>query len=219
MRFTSGAKASTFARSDDDLFDKGLLCPHAHYFSGKLGEYEEFCHKYNIPDDVVLHHVKSTKIKDKREDNLEHITVPLMAVCEAGLQFPFHPFLREKLARFSLALHQLAINSYRIIMSIIVFIESHDLDFTVTDLFYTYTMSWHGKMGRPYLTTRPKKDHLIDGLSDTDKWADFYLEVHRNYEFGGTHSGYSISKIKDMRGDTEPFKSLVIYCLFCLYCC
>lgn len=33
-RFTFGAEASTSAQSDDDLFDKGLLCPHSHFFSG-----------------------------------------------------------------------------------------------------------------------------------------------------------------------------------------
>lgn len=41
-RFGSGAEASTSAPSDADLFDKGLLCPHAHYFSGEPGEYEAF---------------------------------------------------------------------------------------------------------------------------------------------------------------------------------
>lgn len=210
-RFASGAEASMLAPSDADLFDKGLLCPHAHYFSGEPGEYEAFCQKYNIPDNVFLHRVKSNEIRDKRGDRPEHITVPLIAICEAGLQFPLHPFLREILYRFSLAPHQLAINSYRIIMLVVALIESQDLDFTVTDLFYTYTMSRHSKMGRRYLTTRLKKEPLIDGLSDTDKWADFYLEVHRNYEFGGYSHQYSVPKVKDTRGDAEPLSILVKY--------
>lgn len=177
-RFTSGAEASTSAQSDDDLFDKGLLCPHAHYFSGEPREYEQFCHRYNIPADVLLNRVKSKEIKDSTKEHPEHITMALMAICEAGLRFPLHPFLREILAWFSLAPHQLVINSYRIIMSVIALVESQDLDFTVTDLFHTYTMSRHGKIGRRYLTTHPKKELLITSLSDTDKWANFYLEVH-----------------------------------------
>lgn len=154
----------------------------------------------------MLHRVKSTEIKDKKEHHPEHITVPLMAICETGLRFPLHSFLREFLSRFGLAPHQLAINSYHIIMSVIALIEGHDLDFTVTHLFYTYTMSRHGKSGLRYLTTRPKKEPLIDGLSDTDKWADFYLQVEGNYEFGGTHRWYSVPKIKDTRcGGAESF--------------
>lgn len=128
----------------------------------------------------------------------------LMAICEAGLRFPLHPFIREILWKFSLAPHQFAINSYRIVMSIIALIENQDLDFKVNDLFHTYTMSRHGKTGQRYLTMRPKKEPLIEGLFDTDKWADFYVEVHGNYEFGGTHHRYLVPKIKDTRGKAEP---------------
>lgn len=95
-------------------------------------------------------------------------------------------------------------------MLVIALIENHNLDFTVTDLFYTYTMSWHGKTGRRYLTTCLKKEPLIDGLSDTDKWVDFYFEVHGNFEFGDGLRRYSIPKVKDTRG-AEPFS---ISCLF-----
>lgn len=182
-RFTSGAEALTSARSDDNLFNKGLLCPHTHYFSGVPKENEKFCRLYHIPADVVLSQVKSSEIKDLARDRPEHITMPLMAICEAGLRFPLHPFLREILARFDLAPHQLAINNYRIIMLVVALIEDQNLDFTVTDLFHTYTMSRHGKTGRRYLTMHPKKEPLITGLSNTNKWADFYLEVHGNFEF------------------------------------
>lgn len=217
-RFTSGAEASTSAHSDNDLFDKGLLCPHAHYFSGESEEYEEFCHKYNIPANVVLHRVKSNEIKDSAKERPEHITVPFMAIYEAGLRFPLHPFLRELLARFSLAPHQFAINNYRIVMSVIALIEGQNLDFTVIDLFYTYTMTRHGKTGHQYLTMRPKKEPLITGLFDKDKWADFYLEVHRNFEFGDGPRRYYILKVKDTRG-AEPFQYLVVFCFIRLHSC
>lgn len=84
-RFASGVEASTSAPSDADLFDKGSLCPYAHYFSGVPGEYEAFRRKYNIPDDVLLHRVKSMEIKDRREHRPEHITVPPIAIYEPRL--------------------------------------------------------------------------------------------------------------------------------------
>ncbi|KAI8558877.1 hypothetical protein RHMOL_Rhmol04G0130300 [Rhododendron molle] len=208
-RFTTRAEASTSASSDADLFDNGLLCPHAHYFSGGASEYKAFCHKFNIPANVYLHRVKSTEIRAKREDRPEHITVPLMAICKAGLQFPLHPFLREILWKFIICPHQLAINSYRIIMSVIALIESQDLDFKPTDVFHIHTMSRHGKSGRRFLTMHPKKEPLIEGLSDTNKWADFFLEVRGNFEFGRTHHRHPVPRSIDTRGyEAEPFPSI-----------
>ncbi|KAI8568473.1 hypothetical protein RHMOL_Rhmol02G0202600 [Rhododendron molle] len=107
-----------------------------------------------------------------------------MAICEAGLRFPLHPFLKELLAWFGLAPHFFAINSYRIVMSVIKLNELHNLEFTVVDLFHAHIMSRHGKTERRYLSKRRDEESLIDGLLDTDKWANFYVEVSCNYEFG-----------------------------------
>lgn len=191
-------------------------------WSGEPGEYEEFCRRYHIPADVVLSRVKRNETKDFAKDRPEHITVPLMTIYEAGLRFHLHPFLREVIARFSLAPHQLAINSYRIIMSVIALIESQNLIFSVADLFYTYTMSRHGRTERRYLTTYPRKDLLIMGLSDTDKWANFYLEVHGNFEFSGGHCRHFVPRIKDTRGPVYfllhhfPFNLIVLFTWCCL---
>lgn len=132
-----------------------------------------------------------------------------MAICEAGLRFPLHPFLRELLARFGLVPHFFAINSFRIVMSVIKLKELHNLDFSVADLFHTYQMSRHGKTDRRYLSTRSNKEPLIDGLPDTDKWANFYVEVSGNYEFGDQSNRiHHVPKVKDFRG-----------CLSFLYFC
>lgn len=154
-RFNSGAEASTSVQSRcdaapvvdkevADLYERGQVCPHAHFFSGDLGEYKSFCREYNIPDDVVVSRVANDQIKDKGEHRPEHITVPLMAICEAGLRFPLHPFLRELLARFNLVPHFFAINSFRIVVAVVALKESHGLEFFVADFFDTYIMSWHG---------------------------------------------------------------------------
>ncbi|KAI8560817.1 hypothetical protein RHMOL_Rhmol04G0285500 [Rhododendron molle] len=53
-RFRSGAEAQTSSRSmpseapsEDrevaDLYERGQVCPHAHFFSGQPEEYENFC--------------------------------------------------------------------------------------------------------------------------------------------------------------------------------
>lgn len=124
-----------------------------------------------------------------------------MAKCEAGLRFPLHPFLRELLARFNLVPHFFAINSYRIVMSVITLKELHDLEFTVADLFDTYIMSRHDRTERRCLSMSRDKEPSIDGLPDTNKLANFYVEVNYNYEFGDqTIHRYSMPKMKDFRG-------------------
>lgn len=199
-RFNSDAEASTSMLSNADPFDKGRLCPHSHFFNGDPDEYQDFCQKYNILADVVLSRVKSGEIKDKARDHPEHIIVPLMAICEAGLRFPLHPFLREVLSRFNLAPHQVSINNYRIIVFVIALVENHGLEFTIADLVHTYTMSRLGRTGRRYLTSSLKMEPLITSLPDTDKWADFYLEVHGNYEFGDAPKHHPVRKVSDTRG-------------------
>lgn len=104
-------------------------------------------------------------------------------------------------------------------MSVIALKELHDLEFTVADLFHTYIMSRHGQTERRYLSTRRDKEPLIDGLPDTDKWANFYVEVNGNYEFGDqTNRRYSVPKIKDFRGSFTslllPSLILILYVLF-----
>ncbi|KAI8550165.1 hypothetical protein RHMOL_Rhmol06G0083800 [Rhododendron molle] len=64
-RYASAAETSSSAPSDADLFDKGLLCPHAHYFSGSAGKYEAFCEKYDIPADVFLHRSLPAPARDQ----------------------------------------------------------------------------------------------------------------------------------------------------------
>lgn len=171
-RFNSGAEALSSAPNDANLFDKGRLCPHAHFFTSDEEEYQKFRQIYEIPDDVMLNRVRSGQIRDKVEDRPKHITVPLMA-CEAGLRFPLHPFLREILARFSLAPHQLAINSYRIIMSVIALKESHNLSFSPADLFDTYV---HHVPTRPYQASVFDKIFGSKFVSSLNKLCSCFLE-------------------------------------------
>lgn len=82
-------------------------------------------------------------------------------------------------------------------MSVIALKETHSLIFNVADLFHVYTMSRHE---RQYLTTHKTLDHLITNLPDTDKWANFYVEVHGNFKFdNSTNINYPVSKVVDTR--------------------
>ncbi|KAI8572385.1 hypothetical protein RHMOL_Rhmol01G0194500 [Rhododendron molle] len=144
-------EASFENREVADLYERGQVCPHAHYFIEHPNEYEDFCRTYNIPDDVVVSQLPDSNVSDKLK-------------------------------------------------------ELHNLEFTVVDLFRTYIMSRHGKTNRRYLSTRNGKEPLIDGLPDTDKWANFYVEGSNNYEFGDqTVRLHTVPKIKDFRG-TAPLR-------------
>lgn len=82
------------------------------------------------------------------------------------------------------------------VMIVIALKELHDLDFTIADLFETYIMSRHGRTEHTYLSTHRGKEPLVDGLPDTDKWANFYVEVSGNYEFGDqTNHRHHVPKI------------------------
>lgn len=107
-------------------------------------------------------------------------------------------------------------------MSVIALIDLHNLDFRPTDLFHTYTMSRHGKSNRRFLSTRPKKTSLIEGLSDTDKWANLFLEVRGNFEFGESQNrNHPVQRYVDDRG--QIVQNLIFFPLFCykssLFCC
>lgn len=89
-------------------------------------------------------------------------------------------------------------------MSVIELKESQGLKFSVADLFDMYIMSRHGRTKCRYLWTRRNKEPLISGLPDTDKWANFYVEVNGNYEFDDqVHRRHAVPKVKDFRGSSS----------------
>lgn len=47
---------------------------------------------------------------------------------------------------------------------------------------------------------------LISGLPDKDKWANFFVEVHRNFEFDNKlNRNHSVPKIANTRGLSFAF--------------
>lgn len=70
--------------------------PYLEYFNGKAGRYRAFCWKSKIPHDVELRLV--------REEDItffdDHITIPLLAITEGGLQFPVNLLLRQFLHEY-----------------------------------------------------------------------------------------------------------------------
>ncbi|KAI8550430.1 hypothetical protein RHMOL_Rhmol06G0106100 [Rhododendron molle] len=52
-------------------------------------------------------------------------------------------------------------------------------EFMVADLFHMYIMSKHGRTEHRYLSTHRDKEPLIDGLPNTDKRANFYVQSQK----------------------------------------
>lgn len=93
-------------------------------------------------------------------------------------------------------------------MSVIALQELHNLTFHLANLFEYYTMSRHSVMQQRYLSTRGSMEHFITNLSNTEKWANFYIEVHGNYELGS-----SSNRGHKFQGSVLP----IIYLLLCLF--
>lgn len=62
------------------------------------------------------------------------ITVPLMAITEGGLRFPLPKLVHQLLYMYELALHQVVVNVYRVVCSVIKLVERHNIPVTVYDL-------------------------------------------------------------------------------------
>ncbi|KAI8538299.1 hypothetical protein RHMOL_Rhmol09G0091500 [Rhododendron molle] len=74
FRFEAKAKTSTSAQSGCDvepvvdkkvavLYERGQVCPHAHFFNGEPKEYENLCQEYSILGDMVVSQVAAAKLR------------------------------------------------------------------------------------------------------------------------------------------------------------
>jgi hypothetical protein len=157
-------------------------------------DYRAFCSRHNIPGDVSLNLVQPEDITFGRH----HITVPLMAISEGGLRFPVNQLLREFLHEYQLNPRYLAVNSFRIINAVDALRERFNLTFTLSDLIGVYNVSRNKSSSRRFLSLRcikPPRPYLIDHLPDSDPWANDFVEVRGNFEFGpGEDRSYPIPR-------------------------
>jgi len=143
----------------------------------------EFHKKYNIPEDVVLERVPELGRVTWGDD---FTVVPLFAITEGGLRFPFHPLIREFLFEFRIAPCQLMVNTYRILSSAVKLVEENTAitKLLLADLMLMYQVGRNAQYDRYYLFTVTGFDHLISRLYDTEKWANVYVKVSGRFEYG-----------------------------------
>lgn len=188
------------------------------YFDGKRGSYRAFRQKYNIPEDVEVRPVRDEDITFSDD----HITVPLLSITEGGLRFPVNLLLRQFLFEYQINPRYLAMNSFRIINSLHVLREKFGIIFNLPDLVGVYNVSRNSPSERRFLSLRstPKepRPYLIDHLPDSDPWANDFVEVRGNFEFGPDDDGiYSIPRQNTVIG-LLLFKSCSVAPSQCLLC-
>ncbi|KAF7147982.1 hypothetical protein RHSIM_Rhsim03G0059200 [Rhododendron simsii] len=150
------------------------------YGDGPRGFTKEFRTKYSIPNDVLVERVSGDKISFGDD----FIILPLFAITEGGVRFPMSPFLCYFLSDYNLGPIQVAVNTWRILCSVIKLAESNNLPFTLGDLMLMYIVSRNPKYDKYYLTTHQHFDHLVDRLYDTEKWGNALVKVSGNFEWG-----------------------------------
>lgn len=180
-----------------------------HYFDGKEKGVEDFRRKFNIPADVFIRRVSREAVVH----DADHITIPILAITEGGLQFPLNRFVREVLCAFEIPPFDLAINTYRIINSAARLTSKFGLKFQVHDLFLPYFMNSNAHSGRRYFSVRRDYDHIVRRLPDSDKWANDYLEVYGNYDLGAREHG--ATPVPTVRPRDRPSKLSVAFYLCC----
>ena len=159
--------------------DKEKPCPYLRHFESEES-IAEFRRSHHVPYDVRLELVRGNRITF----GPDFITVPLMALTEGGLTFPIHRVLREFFFRFNLTPVQVTTNVYRTIISIIIMAEGMNFeDLCIGDIMETYSVGKNSIWGRYFIGCRPSKNPLLQKLSDSEKFAKYYVIVRGNFEF------------------------------------
>ncbi|KAH7864987.1 hypothetical protein Vadar_000802 [Vaccinium darrowii] len=127
----------------------------------------DFRESFQIPADVELELIPVNPDTHRAPQPHETV-VPIFAVCAAGLRFPIQTFTPE-LKRL------------------------HNLEFTLDDLFGIYYVGQNPTAGRVFLAPRSTESvvHMfstyglpITSLLDSDKYANDFMFVRGNWEFG-----------------------------------
>jgi len=136
-----------------------------------------FREKYEIPDDVEI----ELLLGDRIYYGDDHITVPLMAITEGGLRFPFPKMIRQFLHYYDLGPHQVVVNVFRVLCSVLKLAERYNIPATVYDVLGIYLVGLSPKFRRYYFAVRNEYDHLIGDLYDFEEHQYNYVTVRGNY--------------------------------------
>jgi hypothetical protein len=177
------AEASTLSYGDDweeVPLPKGgeEECPYVKEFDPDFPErLVQFRARYGIPEDVEVELLFGDRI-DYGDD---HVTVPLMAITEGGLRFPFPKMVRQLLHYYDLGPHQVVVNVYRVLFSILKLAEQHHIPATIYDVLGIYLVALSPRFRRYYFSVRNEYHHLITDLYDKEEHQYNYVVVRGNY--------------------------------------
>jgi hypothetical protein len=175
----------------------------------------DFRETYGIPRDV---HIRLVEPDEGHVSNEYQVVLPLMAIIEGGVRFPFHPFLRRVLNLLRLTPSQVTINFYRIVMGAVELKERYGLEFEAEDLFGLYFVSENRVSKRKFFGSRAGQRKLIRGLPDSDKYANDFVCVSGEFEYALGELRYNpIPRVPGYAGIYTRASSSFLY-IFSLFC-
>jgi len=155
-------------------------CPYLKEFDPAYPErLVAFRERYGIPADVEI----ELHFGDRIYYGDDHVTVPLMAITEGGLRFPFPKMVRQFLHYYDLGPHQVVVNVYRVLCSVLKLAEAYNIPATVYDVLGIYLVGLSPKFRRYYFAVRNEYDHLIKDLYDSEEHQYNYVTVRGNYSW------------------------------------
>jgi hypothetical protein len=160
--------------------------PYSHFYGdGPGGFTEAFREKYQIPDDVVVERYDESRLTFGED----FILLPLLAITEGGVRFPFNSFIREFFDCYKLVPCQVAVNVFRILYSTIELVHRNNLERVILgDLMLMYQVAKNATHNRYYMSTKPWFDQLVTRLYDSEKWANTFVKVSGCFEWGPLES-------------------------------
>ena len=176
----------------------------------------DFRESFQVPADVELELIPLDPSTHRLPQRHETV-VPIFAVCAAGLRFPIQTFTREFLHALDVTPAQLSLNTFRIVNGIAELKRLHNLEFTLDDLFGIYYVGQNPTAGRVFLAPRSTESvvHMfsthglpIMTLPDSDKYANDFMFVRGNWEFGPSEPNvFPIPRIVNRGIGNFPFHS------------
>uniref|UniRef100_A0A2N9HFB0 Uncharacterized protein n=1 Tax=Fagus sylvatica TaxID=28930 RepID=A0A2N9HFB0_FAGSY len=141
---------------------------------------------YQIPPSVSLSYCNSD---DFPVINRGEILLPVMAIVEGGVRFPFHSLLIDFLQTVNATPSQMSINVFRIIMGVIAINRLLDVNLTSREILAVYQYKCPGEKSSTlcHLTARKVNEKLVNGLPSSNKgYEKDYLRVRGEWFSGSS---------------------------------
>lgn len=117
-------------------------CPYIEKFDPDFPQrLMEFRQQYQILEDVEI----ELHFGDRIHYGDDYITVPLMAITEGVLRSPFTRLVRQLLYYYDLTPHQVMVNVYLVLCSVIKLAEMHNIPMMVYDVLSIYLKAHNPK--------------------------------------------------------------------------